>query len=565
MNIFRNFRAALIDMDGVLYDSMPGHTLAWKKMMEQIGVECTRDEFYLYEGMTGIATINLLFQRTFGHGCDEEKARSLYEIKSRYFRQWGPADLMPGADRMLAVLKAGGLKRVLVTGSAQKNLLDSIENDYPGIFENDMRVTANDVTKGKPDPEPYLKGAALAGIRPEKALVIENAPLGVRAGKAAGCFTIAVTTGPIPREAFEKENADLIFDSMQDFASFVEMQFVQAYGSEPKLRQALAYLNPDKIFVLTDKNVRDAIKLDLTFADHIHSIDPGESSKDITNLSTIWRWLSASGATRNSVLINLGGGVVTDLGGFAASTFKRGMHFINVPTSLLAAADAAIGGKNAIDFNGIKNEIGSFALPDSVVILPDLLKTLPQKEMLSGFAEVIKMALLCDEKLYRHLLDDDAFVNEELLARATRTAAKTKEEIVTLDPKDLGLRHILNLGHTAGHAFESLAASKSCPLSHGEAVAYGIFAALLLSSKVCRLDEKECLIYKERILDRYYQPLPFGADETPELIRLMFHDKKNSGDGSITFILLEAIASPVEHQLTPENLGQVLRVMLDSV
>ncbi len=221
-NIFEGRRAALIDMDGVLYDSMPGHTLAWKGMMDSLGVGCTREEFYLYEGMTGKATIDLLMRREFGHGVSDERATQLYADKSRRFREWGPAPQMPGAARMLAALEKGGLTRVLVTGSGQNSLLTALDRDYPGAFPADCRVTAYDVTHGKPDPEPYLKGAQKAGVTPAEAIVIENAPLGVRAGKAAGAFTIAVTTGPIPREAFEKEGADLIFSSMEEFADYLE-------------------------------------------------------------------------------------------------------------------------------------------------------------------------------------------------------------------------------------------------------------------------------------------------------------------------------------------------------
>lgn len=214
----KDCRAALIDMDGVLYDSMPGHTLAWKRMMEELGVQCTREEFYLYEGMTGIATINLLMKRELGREVDETRAKELYAVKSRYFREWGKAAPMPGASAMLAAIDGLGMKRVLVTGSAQSSLLDALDSDYPGVFAKDARVTALDVSRGKPDPEPYLKGAAITGAEPGRCLVVENAPLGVRAGKAAGCIVAAVTTGPIPKEDFEREGADFIFPSMEAFA-----------------------------------------------------------------------------------------------------------------------------------------------------------------------------------------------------------------------------------------------------------------------------------------------------------------------------------------------------------
>lgn len=218
----KEFKGALIDMDGVLYDSMPGHTLSWKKMMDGVGIDVPRDEFYLYEGMTGKATINLLMQRALGHGVSDEEASRLYAIKSANFKALGPAPVMPGAARMLEALQALGLKRVLVTGSGQASLLDKLEHDYPGVFPDGRRVTAHDVTHGKPYPEPYLRGAELIGEEPRNCIVVENAPLGVRAGKAAGCFVCAVMTGPIPRREFEKENADMIFNSMDEFADYLE-------------------------------------------------------------------------------------------------------------------------------------------------------------------------------------------------------------------------------------------------------------------------------------------------------------------------------------------------------
>ena len=195
----KGIKAALIDMDGVLYDSMPYHTRAWHQMMSEQGVNTTPEEFFLYEGMTGAATIDLIFQRELGRTASPEEATRLYARKAELFVASGQKKPMPGADRMLNALRRGGIPRVLVTGSAQSSLLDSLDSDYPQAFRPELRVTALDVKKGKPDPEPYLKGAALAGIEPESAIVIENAPLGVRAGKAAGAFTIADTTGPIPK------------------------------------------------------------------------------------------------------------------------------------------------------------------------------------------------------------------------------------------------------------------------------------------------------------------------------------------------------------------------------
>lgn len=218
----KRFKAALIDMDGVLYDSMQGHAASWKKMCDEIGLDTDRDEFYMYEGMTGKATINLLMKRERGHEVSDEEAARLYAIKTANFRALGPAPVMPGAQRMIAALGALGMTRVLVTGSAQASLLDKLEHDYPGVFVDGRRVTALDVKHGKPYPEPYLKGASLVGAHPADCMVVENAPLGVRAGKAAGCFVCAVMTGPVPREEFVKEGADLIFNSMEEFADYLE-------------------------------------------------------------------------------------------------------------------------------------------------------------------------------------------------------------------------------------------------------------------------------------------------------------------------------------------------------
>lgn len=213
---------ALIDMDGVLYDSMKYHTLAWKRLADDLGLPASREEFYLYEGMTGAATLRLLLERAGREPMSDEKIAELYSRKTRYFRETGHREPMSGAVLMLESLRDADWKRVLVTGSSQHSLLDEIESDYPGAFLPGMRVTALDVSHGKPDPEPYLKGMALAEANPDECIVIENAPLGVIAGKAAGCFTVAVTTGPVPAEEFRKAGADVIFPSMPAFAAALD-------------------------------------------------------------------------------------------------------------------------------------------------------------------------------------------------------------------------------------------------------------------------------------------------------------------------------------------------------
>lgn len=208
-------------MDGVLYDSMKYHTLAWVKLMSDLGLNCSRDEFYLYEGMTGVDTINLIFQRERRQSVSRDEAMQFYRRKAQYFVELGKKEVMPGAQDMIQTLMQAGINRVLVTGSAQNSLLSRLDDDYPGAFPPDKRVTALDVTHGKPHPEPYLKGLQISGCNPNDVFVIENAPLGVRAAKAAGLDCIAVTTGPIARSAFVDEGADMIFDSMPIFARYL--------------------------------------------------------------------------------------------------------------------------------------------------------------------------------------------------------------------------------------------------------------------------------------------------------------------------------------------------------
>ena len=216
-------KAALIDMDGVLYDSMPFHSRAWHQLFTELGVTTSDpNEYFLYEGMKGTDTIGMILKRELGIDTTPEERKEIYTRKSKLFYDLGEKKLMKGASDMLHALKDKGLLTVLVTGSAQSSLLDNIERDYPGFFPKERMVTALDVKNGKPHPEPYLRGLEKAGVKTSEAIVVENAPLGVRSAKAAGCFTIAVTTGPIPREVFEKEGADMIFPDMPTFAEWLK-------------------------------------------------------------------------------------------------------------------------------------------------------------------------------------------------------------------------------------------------------------------------------------------------------------------------------------------------------
>jgi HAD superfamily hydrolase (TIGR01509 family) len=213
-------KAVLFDMDGVLFDSMPNHAYAWSHAMTEYGLQMTPEEVYMNEGRTGSATINMLAQRFWGRDATEEEKQRIYEAKSKVFNSCPEAKPMPGALETLQTVKEKGLKIVLVTGSAQTSLLEKLERSYPGFFHQDLMVTGFDVKQGKPFPEPYLKGLQKAGIKPEEGIVVENAPLGVQAGHAAGIFTIAANTGPLEDEVLKNAGADIVLPGMMDVAKF---------------------------------------------------------------------------------------------------------------------------------------------------------------------------------------------------------------------------------------------------------------------------------------------------------------------------------------------------------
>ena len=213
-----NLKAVLFDMDGVLFDSMKNHAKAWNKAMSMYGMNLSEEEAYMHEGRTGASTINIVCMRERGCNADEEEIKKIYQTKSDIFNTLPTAEPMPGAYTFLRNIKESGLQPVLVTGSGQLSLIDNLNHHFPGIFQKEFMVTAFDVKYGKPNPEPYLMGLKKAGIAPNEAVVVENAPLGVKAGVAAGIFTIAVNTGPLPDSALLDEGANLLFGSMQELS-----------------------------------------------------------------------------------------------------------------------------------------------------------------------------------------------------------------------------------------------------------------------------------------------------------------------------------------------------------
>ena len=210
-------KAVLFDMDGVLFDSMPNHAYSWSHAMTQFGLHITPEEAYMHEGRTGGGTIDLLAQRDWGRRATEEEKQTIYKAKSDVFSRCPEAPRMPGAYELLKKVKADGFTPMVVTGSGQVSLIDRLNHNFPDVFRRDLMVTSFDVKYGKPNPEPYLMALKKAHLQPNEALVIENAPLGVQAGVAAGIFTIAVNTGPLPDQVLWDEGANLLFPSMPAF------------------------------------------------------------------------------------------------------------------------------------------------------------------------------------------------------------------------------------------------------------------------------------------------------------------------------------------------------------
>ncbi|MDE7495326.1 MAG: 3-dehydroquinate synthase [Muribaculaceae bacterium] len=324
-------------------------------------------------------------------------------------------------------------------------------------------------------------------------------------------------------------------------------------------------LNPASTVVITDKNVEEKVLPRMEGSRVITKsprivLEPGEANKDLKSLAEVWWALSAGGHTRQSVAICIGGGMVTDLGGFAAATFKRGIRHINIPTTLLGAVDAAIGGKTGIDLGEMKNEIGTFRMPHAVIISAGFLTTLPQEEMISGYGEMLKTGMAASPDLYfdicdtEHVLSDPRFM--EVLASE---CARFKSDIVAADPWERGLRKVLNLGHTAGHAFEEIALGKGKPLPHGCAVAYGLLTAML-GSKI-KFDFNTGLIqsYAHNILKPWFPQLPVGCADRDRVMELMAGDKKNTRHGEVAFTLLRDLGDAVpDVVLTPAEIETAL-------
>lgn len=322
---------------------------------------------------------------------------------------------------------------------------------------------------------------------------------------------------------------------------------------EKSFQEIFDLYTTNQIYVLVDENTQ---KHCLPIIQNIGrmkeakviEIKSGEENKSIKTSEKVWKFLSENGADRNSLMINLGGGMICDLGGMVASTFKRGIDFINIPTTLLAQVDASVGGKLAVNFNGLKNQIGLFRSPKIVLIDTIFLKTIDKRNFLSGFAEMLKHGLVYN---FEHFVDLQNFdlqnINYISLIDLIKKSIEIKDHFVKTDPCEKNIRKVLNFGHTFAHAFESFSMQKSL-LYHGEAVAIGLICELFLSYKKLNFpkDKFENIV---KYLIGNYPSIKYSEENFDELYELMQHDKKNSKQ-EINFSLLENIGEPIINQIS---------------
>ncbi|MBR7031931.1 MAG: 3-dehydroquinate synthase [Prevotella sp.] len=331
---------------------------------------------------------------------------------------------------------------------------------------------------------------------------------------------------------------------------------------EQTLTQAIGECEHDRIFLLADETTQKACVPLIADFDCLKGaqtivIGATDTHKTIESLAHVWEELGKGGATRHTLLINIGGGMVTDLGGFAASTFKRGINYINIPTTLLSMVDASVGGKTGINFRGLKNEIGVFNNAASVILDTRFLRTLDQENILSGYAEMLKHGLISNEQMWAELLNFEVEAPDfGLLQRMVEESVAVKQRIVTEDPTEQGIRKALNLGHTAGHAFESFALRKH-PILHGYAVAYGLICELYLSAVKTGFPSDK-MHQTVSFIKAHYGKMTITCDDYPTLLELMTHDKKNTA-GIINFTLLGGIGDiRINQTATQEEIYEAL-------
>lgn len=328
-----------------------------------------------------------------------------------------------------------------------------------------------------------------------------------------------------------------------------------------KMNVLIKSMQYSSVFILVDENTMEHCyphfiqQLSTDKPIEVLQIEAGEEYKNIDTCVGLWNALTELQGDRRSLLITLGGGVITDLGGFVASTFKRGIDFINIPTTLLSMVDASVGGKTGVDLGSLKNQIGLFANPKMVVIDPKYLHTITPREIRSGTAEIVKYGLTYDQYLYNEIKDNDKLNIIDLIHRSI----EIKNEVVSKDPKESGLRKVLNFGHTIGHAIESyfLENETKEKLTHGEAIAIGMVCESYISQQLLGFPSEKVEEIKKTIINIYGQVIIL-EDDFSEIIALLKHDKKNV-DGQTNFVLLNNIEDfkidcKVEKDLVIESL-----------
>ena len=330
------------------------------------------------------------------------------------------------------------------------------------------------------------------------------------------------------------------------------------------LQACIAKHPHDKLFVLTDEHTHTLslpmLKDVPAIAEATHIVIGAEDvHKTLETLATVWSTLSQQGGTRHSLLINLGGGMVTDLGGFAAATFKRGISYINIPTTLLAMVDASVGGKTGINFNGLKNEIGAFAPAAQVILDSEFLRTLDDHNIRSGYAEMLKHGLISTTAHWSELMNFNLEqIDYAQLRELVGKSVQIKEEVVKVDPFEKGIRKALNLGHTIGHAFESFALESGHPVLHGYAVAWGLVCELYLAHKKTGFPTNKMRQTVQFIKDHYGR-LAFSCKHYEQFYQLMRHDKKNASADEINFTLLSEIGEvKINQTATKEEIFEAL-------
>ena len=329
-----------------------------------------------------------------------------------------------------------------------------------------------------------------------------------------------------------------------------------------QLNNFITDLKPTQLLILVDENTHEHClpillgNLETEIPFEIIEIEAGEEMKTLETAAQLWEILTEFETDRKALMINLGGGVITDMGGFIASTYKRGIPFINVPTTLLGMCDASIGGKTGIDHQFLKNIIGTFAQPEQIFVFPEFLQTLPFAELRSGFAEMLKHGLIADQKHWEDLLSIDKLVPENIIP-FIETSMKIKEKVVTEDFREQNIRKTLNFGHTIGHAIESLFLMKGKPIMHGEAVALGMICETHLSflEHLISKDTAKNIVLNIR---KFFPDLNITDFSTKEILQLMKNDKKNSF-GNVRFSLLKNIGEATfDSSVSTENINYAL-------